>query len=243
MESEGSGARMKAISLACAVWIVGVICVPGSTWAQSTTSGSSLQVSTLPPTIPLFPLQDVVLFPNITRPLHIFEPRYRMMVADALKGGRLIGMVLLRPGYEAEYEGRPPVYSIGCAGVITDVEELPDGRYNIILRGLVKFRLTSEDQSQPYRVGYVEAIPEMLDDQERAALGERRQQLGAVFASIAPSAEPPPPVLPDEDLVNGLAQVMDLDPLDRQELLERKGPLARAQALIALLDRTAVLPR
>ena len=89
----------------------------------------------------------------------------------------------------------------------------------------------------------MEAIPEVLDDQERAALGEWRQQLGAVFASIAPSAEPPPPVLPDEDLVNGLAQVMDLAPLDRQELLEREGPLARAQALIALLARTAALPR
>ena len=152
MEGEGGGARMKATNLACAVWIVGVMCVPGSAWAQSTTSGSASQVPTLPPTIPLFPLQDVVLFPNITRPLHIFEPRYRMMVADALKGDRLIEMVLLRPGYEAEYEGRTPVYSIGCAGVITDVEELPGGRYNIILRGLVKFRLTSEDQILPVGV-------------------------------------------------------------------------------------------
>ena len=114
----------------------------------------------------------------MTRSLHIFEPRYRTMVADALKGDRLIGMVLLRPGYEAEYDGRPPVYSIGCAGIITDVEELPDGRYNIVLRGLVKFRLTSEDQSRPYRWAHVEAIPEVLDSQERAALGERRQQAG-----------------------------------------------------------------
>ena len=234
---------MKATRLACAAWIAGTLCVPGPAWAQSTTSGAAPQASTLPAAIPLFPLQDVMLFPNMTRPLHIFEPRYRTMVADALKGDRLIGMVLLRPGYEAEYDGRPPVYSIGCAGIITDVEALPDGRYNIVLRGLVKFRLTSEDQSRPYRWAHVEAIPEVLDSQERAALGERRQQLGAVFASIASSAEPPPPALPDEDLVNGLAQVMELDPLDRQALLEREGPLARAQALIALLDRMAALPR
>ena len=234
---------MKATRLTCAVWIAGAMCAAGPAWAQSTTSGVAPQAATLPPTIPLFPLQDVMLFPNMTRSLHIFEPRYRMMVADALKGDRLIGMVLLRPGYEAEYDGRPPVYSIGCAGIITDVEELLDGRYNIVLRGLVKFRLTSEDQNRPYRWAHVEAIPEVLDSREKAALGERRQLLGAVFASIAHSAEPPPPALPDEDLVNGLAQVMDLDPLDRQALLERQGPLARAQALIALLDRTAALPR
>ena len=64
----------------------------------------------LPPTIPIFPLPNVVLFPNVFLPLHIFEPRYRAMVADALKGDRMIGMVLLRPGWEGDYEGRPPVY-------------------------------------------------------------------------------------------------------------------------------------
>src|SRR5215207_370332 len=93
----------------------------------------------LPTTIPLFPLDDIAVFPNIARPLHIFEPRYRAMIADALKGDRIIGMVQLRPGYEADYEGRPPVYGIGCAGVISEVEELPDGRYNLMLQGLVKF--------------------------------------------------------------------------------------------------------
>ena len=72
----------------------------------------------LPSSIPLFPLPNVVLFPNVFLPLHIFEPRYRKMIADALEGDRIIGMVLLRPGYEAEYEGRPPIYQVGCAGVI-----------------------------------------------------------------------------------------------------------------------------
>ena len=106
-------------------------------------------------------------------------------MADALKGDRIIGMVLLRPGHEAEYEGRPPVYPIGCAGVITDVEQLPDGRYAILLRGLVKFRVTSEDQSRAYRLARVEAMPEMTDvpfaerlgllvDRERTAREDRR---------------------------------------------------------------------
>ena len=67
----------------------------------------------LPSEIPLFPLPEVVLFPDVRRPLLIYEPRYRDMVADALKGNRIIGMVLLRPGFEANYEGRPPIFSIG----------------------------------------------------------------------------------------------------------------------------------
>ena len=95
--------------------------------------------------LPLFPLPNVVLFPNVFLPLHIFEPRYREMVADALAGDRMIGMVLLRPGWEHDYDGRPPVYPIGCSGVITHVERLPDGRYNIVLRGLERFRILEED--------------------------------------------------------------------------------------------------
>ncbi len=118
---------MKPKRLACTIWIVGVLLLPSPTWAQST-PGTAPETGILPPMISIFPLDDVMLFPNIPRPLHIFEPRYRAMVADALKGDRIIGMVLLRPGYEADYEGRPPVYPIGCAGVITDAEPLPDGR-------------------------------------------------------------------------------------------------------------------
>ena len=191
----------------------------------------------LPPTIPIFPLQDVMLFPNISRPLHIFEPRYRAMVADALKGDRIIGMVLLRAGYEAEYEGRPPIYPVGCAGVITDVEELPDGRYVIMLRGLVKFHVTSEDQGRAYRRARVEAMPEVADAEQRAALRRQRPRLTALLAEVAAAgSQPPSPALPDEDLVNGLAQYLDLDPIERQKLLERNDPLSRSQALIDLLE-------
>ena len=95
----------------------------------------------LPPTIPLFPLPNVVLFPNVFLPLHIFEERYREMVADALAEDRIIGMVLLRPGWEDDYEGRPAIYPVGCAGLITHAERLADGRFNIVLQGLEKFRV------------------------------------------------------------------------------------------------------
>ena len=189
--------------------------------------------NSLPSTIPIFPLDDLMVFPNILRPLHIFEPRYRAMVADALKGDRVIGMIQLRPGYEANYAGRPPVFAVGCAGVITDFEELPDGRYNIVLRGLVKFRILSEDQSLPYRVARVEAILEEPDNQERAALGKQRERLVGL---LPPGSELPPPAVPDEDVINTLAQYMPIGSLQRQELLELKGPLSRSEALITLLQ-------
>jgi len=211
-----------------------LLCLPRIVWAQSAKPDAQ-RVGALPPTIPIFPLQDVMLFPNISRPLHIFEPRYRAMVADALKGDRIIGMVLLRPGYEADYDGRPPIYPIGCAGVITNVEQLPDGRYLIMLQGVVKFRVNSEDQRRAYRLAQVETIPEVLSDEDRAALRQRRQRLTLLLAAAAPGSGPPPPTLSDEDLVNTMAQQLDLDPADRQDLLERQGALARSEALIDLL--------
>src|SRR5687767_5695438 len=103
----------------------------------------------LPSLIPIFPLPNVVLFPNVFLPLHIFEPRYRQMVGDALAGERMIGMVLLQPGAEEAFaeglDGSPPVYEIGCAGLITHVERLNDGRFNIVLRGLERFRIVGEE--------------------------------------------------------------------------------------------------
>jgi Lon protease-like protein len=236
---------MKPNRLACAISIVGLLCAPAAVRAQvATGEKAGGGAGMLPPTIPIFPLQDVMLFPNISRPLLIFEPRYRAMVADALKGDRIIGMVLLRAGYEAEYEGRPPVHPIGCAGVITSFEQLPDGRYVIMLRGLVKFRVTSEDQTRPYRLARVEAMPEMPNDEQRAALRRQRPRLMTLLAEVvAPGSELPSPSLSDEELVNGIAQHLELDPLQRQDLLERNGPLSRSQALVDLLESKVTPPR
>ena len=200
----------------------------------------------LPPTIPLFPLPNAVLFPNVYLPLHIFEARYRAMVADALKGDRIIGMVLLQPGYEANYEGRPPVYQTGCAGVITHSEPLPDGRYNIVLRGLEKFRITAEDHSKSYRLAEVDGLPESVPDADRVAIRQQRHRLEALLAAlIERSGSDPkfPPAIPDEDLVNALAQYVQLDPIERQALLERDGVLERCRALIELLEMKTLTPR
>jgi len=200
----------------------------------------------LPPTIPVFPLPNVVLFPNVFLPLHIFESRYRDMVRDALASDLIIGMVLLRPGYERDYEGRPPVYPIGCAGVITHSEVLPDGRYNIILKGIEKFRMTGEETSHPYRLAHVEAIPDAARDDERAAIAAKRHRLEALVASATEHGrqEPKlPQTVPDQDLVNALAQYFSFEPLERQALLECDGVLSRCLALIDLLEMRSMALR
>lgn len=224
---------MTAVRVACAIVTLVLFFVPAFAPAQSAPPPVR-GADSLPSTIPIFPLDDVMVFPNILRPLHIFEPRYRTMVADALKGDRVIGMIQLRPGYEADYEGRPPVFEIGCAGVIEQFEQLPDGRYNILLRGLVRFRILSEDQSRPYRRARVEAIPEQPGDQERVALGRQRERLIALLPS---GSERPPQAVSDEDVINTLAQHLPIGALQRQQLLELAGPLSRSEALITLLQR------
>ena len=193
----------------------------------------------LPETLPLFPLPNAVLFPNVFLPLHIFEPRYRQMVADALAGDRLIGMVLLRPGWEPDYEERPETYPVGCAGLITFSEQLPDGRYNIVLRGLEKFRIVGEDHSRAYRIAQVEGLMEEPTEADRATVRAERQRLEALLVPQAQGRGADtrvPSSISDEDLVNALAQYLDLEPVEKQALLERDGLVARCRSLIDLLE-------
>jgi Lon protease-like protein len=204
----------------------------------------------LPPTIPIFPLPNVVLFPNVFLPLHIFEPRYRTMIEDALKGDRIIGMVLLRPGWEGDYEGRPPVYPVGCAGVITHAERLGDGRFNIVLRGMEKFRISGEDRSRAYRIATVETIDEPSPESCREAMRSERRRLEALLVP-QPEGRPElegrdpkvPTSMPDEDLVNALAQYLEFEPVEKQALLERDGLLARCRSLIELLEMKVLVAR
>jgi Lon protease-like protein len=199
----------------------------------------------LPPTIPVFPLPNVVLFPNVFLPLHIFEPRYRRMVDDALNGDRIIGMVLLRAGWERDYDGRPPVYQIGCAGVITHAERLADGRFNIVLRGMEKFRIIGEDTSTSYRLAQVEPVPEPGAESVREEMRVERRRLETLLVP-QPEGQPDPKVptsMPDEDLVNALAQYLELEPVEKQALLERDGVLQRCRSLIELLEMKVLVAR
>jgi Lon protease-like protein len=193
--------------------------------------------------LPIFPLPNVVLFPNVFLPLHIFEPRYREMVADAEAGDRMIGMVLLRPGWERDYEGRPPVYPIGCSGVMTHVERLADGRYNLVLRGMERFRIVGEDASLSYRRASIESLAEPpLTSGSRAILRQCRTRLESLLApqperaGHARSEATIPATMNDDDLVNALAQYLDLEPLEKQALLEQDALAARAESLVELLE-------
>jgi Lon protease-like protein len=196
--------------------------------------------------LPLFPLPNVVLFPNVFLPLHIFEPRYREMVADALDADRMIGMVLLKPGWERDYEGRPPVYPVGCSGVITHVEALADGRYNIVLRGLERFRIVAEDHSRKYRSARVESLVEpQLVAADRDVLRNSRAKLEALLAPGGEQSggDPRTAALGDEDLVNALAQYLDLEPLEKQALLEQHSLRSRAESLVDLLEMKMISAR
>jgi Lon protease-like protein len=200
----------------------------------------------LPPTIPLFPLPNAVLFPNVFLPLHIFEPRYREMVAETLDGDRIIGMVLLRPGWEADYEGRPPIYPIGCAGLITFTERHNDGRFNIVLRGLEKFRVVEEEKSETrsYRTALIDSIVDPMNEEDRDAMRLARRRLEALLVPQPEGrgAEPKvPPSMPDEDLVNALAQYLELEPVEKQALLERDTLLSRCHSLIELLEMKVIV--
>ncbi len=200
----------------------------------------------LPPTIPLFPLPNVVLFPNVCLPLNIFEPRYREMVADSLDADRIIGMVLLRPGWEGQYEGRPLIYDVGCAGLITHVERHGDGRYNLVLRGLHKFRVREEDHSRRYRVAAIDPILERVADTDRAIIAAERRRLEALLVPqpAGRGVDPKmPSSMPDEELVNALAQYLDLETVEKQALLEREGLVQRCRSLIELLEMKVIVSR
>ena len=204
--------------------------------ARQGASGSATATA-LPPEIPLFPLPEVSLFPGVRRPFLIFEPRYREMVADALKGDRIIGMVMLQPGHEKDYEGRPPIRDVGCAGTIEEYQQLPDGRYIILLHGLTTFRVLSEDQRKPYRLAKVQAIPELLTNEELGPLSTARERLAQLLVTVLPlDAEPPDPGLDDAEFVNVTAQKLRMPDGDRQALLERNSVLARARALVQRLE-------
>jgi uncharacterized protein len=236
---------MKITIVARVMFFVVLMLFPCVTAGQSAGTNTAPPAGGLPEMIPIFPLESPTLFPNASFPLHIFEPRYRAMIADALKGNRIIGMVMLQPGHESEYEGRPPIFPIGCAGLITDYEQLPDGRYNIILGGLVKFRVTSEDNSRMYRLARVQTIPEVLDEKGTAELSRQRERLASLLSALSDrfGFPEPPPGIPDEQVVDELAEHLPMTPLERQQLLERQDPLARAYVLVDLLERIVKTPR
>ena len=195
-----------------------------------------MNATAIPSTIPLFPLPDVVLFPHMPLPLHVFEPRYRKMTADVMAGHKLIGMTLLKPGWEQDYYGRPPVYPIGCAGVVEECRPLEDGRFNIRLKGVSRFRILSEQGGEPYRLATVESLRDEIGD-ATALESARRKVLAAIGrAADGPSFLVTRPELPAELFVNAVCQALSLSPVEKQSLLDCDTLGRRCARLLEILD-------
>ncbi|MBI3994990.1 MAG: LON peptidase substrate-binding domain-containing protein [Nitrospirae bacterium] len=198
-----------------------------------------------PRIISLFPLPATVFFPKTYLPLHIFEPRYREMVEDALRESaeenRLIGMVLLKEDWQKDYYGNPPVHPIGCIGRMMHVQHLNDGRFNLVLYGLEKFRVQEPIFDRSYRRAWVEAIRPA--DETPASLPESlRTKLEAslqIYAQIRGWENHVRTVqalrLDDEPLVQLLSSELEMTPNEKQFLLESDDLVQQCGRLIDLL--------
>lgn len=184
--------------------------------------------------VSIFPLSGALLLPGMDMPLHIFEPRYRALIHDAMARDRRIGMI--QPRGEG---AKPALYDVGCLGRISEFEVLDDGRFNIILEGLARFRVIRElDVTTAFRQieADVEQAPEVevLHAVERAALEQESRRfaeaLGYVVDWTAVSR------LDDTSLVNGIAQIAPFDPAAKQTLLEADSLSERCDRIIQLMQ-------
>ena len=200
----------------------------------------------LPDRFPIFPLPNVVFFPDTRLPLHVFEPRYRVMTADALDGDGLIGMVLLREPERAA-EPAPPAFDVGCVGQIVEAEPLADGRYNLVLEGLCRFRILQEEPPAPYRVARVAWLDDPgyddLDEEARGTLAALRAELEEHVVELARRSAPAAAEslrqrmrqLDPVQLVHAVSVGLDVPVVEKQGLLEAADPLTRSRLLSQLL--------
>jgi Lon protease-like protein len=193
----------------------------------------------LPSFIPIFPLPNVVLFPDVPLPLHIFEPRYREMVRDALAGPGLIGMVLLRDDWRDDYHGAPEVYRTGCVGRIVETTPLPDGKFNIVLAGIREFDIVSEQRERAYRQATVDWRAPAPS--EPLPTGMRTRLVSMIERYVGRSGDDPTRELlgdarlDDATLVNFFSFWLDFGTIEKQSLLEAAAG-DRARLLLEMLE-------
>lgn len=186
--------------------------------------------------LPIFPLPNCVLLPGGLLPLHVFEPRYRELTRDCLASNHLMAVARLRPGYEQTYYGRPPVYERCGVGKIICSEELPDGRFVLLLRGLARIEIARElPAERAYRLVEARPLPDASVDPEHMRdyhhrlialcdrLAEVIDQGGAQLRDLVRSAETP------GACADAIAAALIMDADERQELLEACDPMVRLQ--------------
>ncbi len=193
--------------------------------------------------LPIFPLPDLTLFPHTLLPLHVFEARYRALVADCMARDRRLAVVGLEPGYEDRYEGKPAVFRVAGAGRIVGCERLPTGRFNIVLRGESRIRIDHEIPSDTlYRVVRATVLAERGAD--RPALGLLSERVKERCRSILQAVNRSAPGV-EEALVSATSPGILCDqvasalipsaPL-RQALLEELDVERRLRRLLRALD-------
>lgn len=202
----------------------------------------------LPPTLALFPLAGVLLLPRTHLPLHVFEPRYRALVHDAIAGNRILG--LIQPVRADDPAGEPELCTSGCAGRIAECDETEDGRFLITVTGLCRFDVTREvERTTPYRqvlVTYDRFRTDLDPQTEVLDAGLRRQVLEQArrylsrfdqlieWSSIERVADPV--------LVDVLATACPLGAREKQGLLEAISLTDRARLLAAILEMSVAAP-
>jgi uncharacterized protein len=193
--------------------------------------------------LPLFPLPDVVFFPNTLLPLHVFEARYRAMVVDCLARDKRLAVVGLRPGYETAYHGRPPVFEVSGAGEIVQWARLPTGRFNIVLRGDCRIRIDREVPADTlYRIAAATRLQDRGDEGPEVAdlAAGLREQCRRLLAAIGRPASDMAHAL-DASTAAGVlgdqvAAALVTDPGERQALLEELEVGRRLSRLSRRLD-------
>ena len=191
--------------------------------------------------IPVFPLPNVVLFPKIHLPLHIFEPRYRQMVKDAIANHKQIGMALLRGNWEKSYHANPSIYSVGCVGEIVSVTPFPDGRYNIVLYGFREYDLMEDIfDLTPYRQAKVLFRDELRGSEQTLPNALKKEILELVQQTLGEDQSELLNILKDfsldgETWLNLCCFSLDASSLEKQSLLEAKSLEERVACLLNVL--------
>ncbi len=201
----------------------------------------------------LFPLANVVLFPRVKTPLHIFEPRYLQMTEHALAGDRRIGMATVRPEHVEQMAGDPPLFDVGCEGVISDARRLPDGRFEIVLQGTQRFRIVRESAREGerlYRIAEIEKLEDTFDPALQPRVIALRHRAIELAAELTGTHSTRPALtaeafrnVDDVTFVNALSNAFALPPAEKQSLLEAASIPDRYERLVSTLGFQAAARR
>ncbi|MEM7412234.1 MAG: LON peptidase substrate-binding domain-containing protein [Myxococcota bacterium] len=180
--------------------------------------------------LPIFPLSNVVLFPRVKTPLHLFEPRYRQLARDVIEGNRRFAMMVVRPEHVDDMPGNPPIFPVGCVGTVTEHQRLPDGRYNLVLEGDHRVRVVGEtppDDQRLYRLADVRRLEDPYPDDARERVSHLREAILLDIQFVVAQSQPGRSFdasqfqgVDDETFVNVFANAFAFPAEEKQGLLE-----------------------